>query len=150
MKKPIPSNNDYYADEDGHIYFLKNGEYREVKPFPHKAGAQHLQITLRYNGKRKNKFVHHLVLETFVGPKPECGLARHLNDDGGDNRLVNLCWGTYQENANDRVEWSDKANIFSASNIGRTKLLISKMGQAGFTSNDFAYLTGTSPHNFNV
>jgi HNH endonuclease len=47
--------------------------------------------------------VHIVILETFVGPPPEPGLVgRHLNDIGGDNRLENLAWGTYQQNADDR------------------------------------------------
>lgn len=50
-----------------------------------------------------SKFVHHLVLETFVGFREEGTEARHLNDVKSDNRLENLCWGTHGENYADRV-----------------------------------------------
>jgi hypothetical protein len=47
------------------------------------------------------KLVHQAVLEAFVGPRPEGHVTRHLNDIKTDNRLVNLQWGTVQENHDD-------------------------------------------------
>lgn len=56
------------------------------------------------DGVRRHAFVHVLVLEAFIGPRPESmPCCRHLNDDKKDNRLENLCWGTYAENAADRI-----------------------------------------------
>ena len=49
------------------------------------------------------RLVHRLVLEAFVGPRPEGMVARHLNGDPGDNRLENLAWGTQSENNYDKV-----------------------------------------------
>lgn len=47
--------------------------------------------------------VHVLVLEGFRGLRPGPGIeARHLDGDGTNNRLINLRWGTYQE------QWLDK------------------------------------------
>ena len=45
--------------------------------------------------------VQKLVLDAFVGPRPAGAVARHLNDIGIDNRLVNLAWGTASENMRD-------------------------------------------------
>lgn len=45
--------------------------------------------------------VHRLVLEHFVGPRPEGAVSRHLNDNSSDNRASNLAWGTLAENAAD-------------------------------------------------
>jgi hypothetical protein len=56
------------------------------------------------NGKtRRSLRLHHLVLDTFQGkrPFPEA-VARHLNGDLTDNSVTNLCWGTQQENIDDR------------------------------------------------
>lgn len=52
--------------------------------------------------KRKSYFVHRLVLEAFVGFRPEGYECRHLDGNPANNRLENICWGTPQENADDR------------------------------------------------
>ena len=54
------------------------------------------------NGPRQ-RFVHRVVLEAFVGPRPEGMECRHLDGNPLNNRLENLCWGTPSENAWDRV-----------------------------------------------
>lgn len=47
--------------------------------------------------------VHRLVLETFVGPKPEnAEECRHLDGCPSNNRLSNLAWGSKVENYADR------------------------------------------------
>jgi hypothetical protein len=42
------------------------------------------------------------VLLAFVGPRPDGALGRHLNDRPADNRVENLAWGSYADNAADR------------------------------------------------
>ncbi len=44
-----------------------------------------------------------LVLETFVGPRPEGHVAQHLNGDPNDNRLENLRWSPVEEQAPERL-----------------------------------------------
>lgn len=51
----------------------------------------------------KRGWVHVMVLETFVGPRPDGCLTRHLNGDASDNRVGNLAWGTVGENTSDRI-----------------------------------------------
>jgi hypothetical protein len=60
----------------------------------------YLQVTLYAGGAStsKTRKVHHLVLEAFVGPRPEGAQTRHLNDIKSDNWLQNLVWGTGTEN----------------------------------------------------
>ncbi len=49
-------------------------------------------------------YVHILVLNTFVGPRPPGMLARHFpNRETIDNRLQNLQWATPETNQNDRI-----------------------------------------------
>ncbi len=53
-------------------------------------------------GKRTYRFIHQLVLETFVGPCPQGMICRHLDGNKTNNRVENLCWGTSLENAQDK------------------------------------------------
>jgi len=46
--------------------------------------------------------VHTLVLETFIGPKPDGYVCRHLDGNSENNAVDNLCWGTQEENYEDR------------------------------------------------
>lgn len=50
------------------------------------------------NGRSEKRYVHDLVMLAFVGPKPEGHCTLHFNDDGFDNRLENLRYGSYTEN----------------------------------------------------
>lgn len=54
-------------------------------------------------GYERQVFVHHLVLEVFVGPRPDGLECCHFNDDPTDNRLENLRWDTKAANAHDKV-----------------------------------------------
>lgn len=63
--------------------------------------------------------VHVLVLEAFVGLRPEGHVARHLNGVASDNRLVNLAWGTPTENYADRDNHGATAR---GSRVGTSKL----------------------------
>lgn len=61
------------------------------------------EVSLSKGSGQRMRKVHQLVLEAFRGPRPEGQQTRHLNGDGGDNRLPNLTWGTASENSYDKV-----------------------------------------------
>jgi hypothetical protein len=54
------------------------------------------------NGVGKSHRVHCLVLEAFVGPRPEGFQGCHHNDDKENNRLDNLAWKSVGDNSRDR------------------------------------------------
>ena len=60
--------------------------------------------SLSKQGKISICYVHALVLLAFVGPRPKNYECRHLDDIKTNNHLDNLCWGTAQENADDRIK----------------------------------------------
>lgn len=64
-------------------------------------GHGYLTVTLSRNNLEIRRYVHRLVLETFIGPAPEGMEACHGNAKRHDNRLSNLRWGTKLENAQD-------------------------------------------------
>jgi len=62
-------------------------------------------------------FVHCLVAESFLGPRPEGAVILHLTDDGHDNRACHLRYGTPEENETDKAvnRWNEAhANAESA------------------------------------
>jgi hypothetical protein len=94
--------------DDGSVWSCRGsrglfGEYwYELKQLSAHKG--HLFVAIGVStGKSVNRFVHQLVLETFIGPRPPGMEVRHvINNDPTDNRLVNLAWGTPSENTADK------------------------------------------------
>ena len=78
-----------------------------LKPSP--SGLTGYESVALYNGGRKHggmrrqRTVHLIVLDSFVGPCPPGMWGRHLNGDHLDNRRENLAWGTPKENAGDTL-----------------------------------------------
>ena len=98
--KQIPNYKDYCVTEEGRVWSIKS--YRFLKGRPDRRG--YLQVSLPYDGHFKNRFVHQLVLETFVGPKQSGSVTRHLDGNPKNNCLNNLMWGTPKENAEDWIK----------------------------------------------
>lgn len=76
------------------------GEWRRLKT----GATRYEQVHLSKNRKQHIVYVHHLVLEAFVGPRPEGTEARHFPDSNRyNNSLSNLSWATKKQNQADRV-----------------------------------------------
>jgi hypothetical protein len=60
------------------------------------------RVTLYDGEQRRRELVHALVLEAFVGPRPEGAEACHANGNRQDNRVANLRWDTPSANWSDR------------------------------------------------
>ena len=62
------------------------------------------RVNLTRDGKQRLHNVHIMMLEAFVGPRPEPHWhGRHLNDVKTDNLIGNLAWGSPSDNNHDRV-----------------------------------------------
>lgn len=73
------------------------------------------QITLHKSGHLRNRPIHQLVLEAFVGPRPRGTCCCHNNGIRHDNRLENLRWDTYSANQADiKIHAQQKEAIASA------------------------------------
>lgn len=59
-------------------------------------------ISLYKNNKRTARKVHQLVLEAFVGPRPDGMEGCHNNGNPSDNRVENLRWDTPSNNSLDK------------------------------------------------
>jgi hypothetical protein len=65
------------------------------------------QVLLAPNWKSMK--VHLLVLETFLGPRPDGMQAMHLDDVPWHNNIENLVWGTQSENQLSRYDLERRA-----------------------------------------
>jgi hypothetical protein len=118
--RPVLGFEDYYEVSDlGRVRSLPRdsvrqscGRTRKFKPRvlrPQRDGRSHggigahVKITLSVDSVKRQRQVHILVLEAFVGLRPQGTETRHLNGIPDDNRLVNLCWGTPAENRADTL-----------------------------------------------
>lgn len=89
----------YEVHPDGRVRNKRTG--RILKPMrtgSKRASGQHSKVRFSTN-PRIDMSVPALILEAFVGPRPEGCVVMHLNADTSDNRLCNLKWGTAKENA---------------------------------------------------
>lgn len=72
-----------------------------IKRLHESAPTGYLATGLARDGQKVTKRVHLLVLEAFVGPRPDGMEACHNNGDMHDNRASNLRWDTKRANAQD-------------------------------------------------
>lgn len=92
----------YEVSRDGHVRSLARKKPRMLAVCAARSlqGKEYAVVQIKpYGGV---KYVHRLVLETFVGPCPPGCEARHLDDDGMNPKMSNLAWGTRKQNAADR------------------------------------------------
>ena len=101
--KPIADYPDYEVSDLGNVRSFKSGKARLLKPIVKKK-KRYQSVALCKGGVTKHRTIHSLVLETFVGPRPEGLVCRHLDDNSLNNCLSNLCWGTQKENSDDAIK----------------------------------------------
>lgn len=112
---PIDGLSGYWISIDGTVFSSKrrvslgrNGTKiffdGKLKPLKTQVDRQgYFYVRLSHAGRSRNRFVHHLLLETFKSKRPEGMEARHINGIKTDISLENLAWGTPQENADDKI-----------------------------------------------
>lgn len=101
--KPIPNCSDYHADTEGNIWSNKLTSMRKLTRSPN-CKSNYLTVYFVIDAGNQRKYVHRLILETFVGPCPKGMVACHNNGKRDDNRLENLRWDTISNNHLDKVK----------------------------------------------
>jgi hypothetical protein len=108
----MPAFPGYRVGNDGTVWSClqraRRGQRRVIGPVwkllrPDVGQKGHLRVTLFVDGISVRRLVHHLVLEAFVGPRPEGMEACHFPDwNPANNSASNLRWDTKQGNWRDR------------------------------------------------
>jgi len=114
--RAIPGYPGYFATWGGHIYSVRSQKghaftKRKLSICP---STGYLFTSVQVNRVRKTLKVHRAVLLAYRGaPIPPKTCCRHLDGNRLNNRLWNLQWGTYKENAEDQVRHgtSPKGNL---------------------------------------
>lgn len=111
--KPVREWNGLYEVSNGgrvrsidRIVLYPNGveqHFRSRVLRPAKTSKGYRVVMLHNQSRRKSVRVHSLVLDAFVGPRPEGMEVCHGPGGPGDNRLENLRWGTSSDNSLDQV-----------------------------------------------
>lgn len=76
----------------------KRLNYKKGKILKPYSNSGYLNINLSKNGETKYKKVHGLVLETFIGPRPEGFYCNHKDGIKTNNFVSNLEWVTPKRN----------------------------------------------------
>lgn len=78
---------------NGRVLSIHKNQYR----------SQYCSVNLSVDQKKERLYVHHLVLEAFVGPNPGDMQACHNDGNPTNNALSNLRWDTPKANSADKL-----------------------------------------------
>lgn len=121
--REIPDFPDYSAGSNGQIWRRRmvSGQYKWIKlKIQNRCGYR--RVYLFRNGKRITRSVHHLVLESFVGPRPVGKEGCHSPDPTrSNNNLWNLRWDTHVVNSEDATKYRKKNGLPSPTALNATR-----------------------------
>ena len=89
----------YFVSNKGRV--KRDGEIRT----PRDDSRGNYRVNLTYDGKREEPKIHQMVMDLFGPSKPSGSpVIMHKNNNGQDNKISNLKWGTRQENTQDAYD----------------------------------------------
>jgi hypothetical protein len=97
----IPTACRYAVSDKGDVISFFGERPRALKPSVSGFGYKAFKLVDNY-GNRKTTYVHTVVAENFLGPRPDNNVIRHLDGDCTNNRIDNLAYGTQKDNEADK------------------------------------------------
>lgn len=109
--KPIPGYVGYEASDHGRVRSSRRGDHyltprRILRPGVSKTKGAPTALVVSLmapDGRPRTRRVHQLVMEAFVGPRPDGLVTCHWDGDFRNNRLDNLRYDTLSSNTLDSV-----------------------------------------------
>ena len=107
----------YEVSSSGRVRDSKTKEIK--KQYPNNNG-KYLAVTLTGYGRSVPTRVHRLVAKAFIDNPSDKPLVLHRNDNGLDNCVDNLYWGTKSDNTYDAIRNGKHPSIIvTGKQIGR-------------------------------
>jgi hypothetical protein len=128
----------------------KHGRARSRLPrdlVPRRTADRYEFINATVDGRRRAAFVHSMILEAFVGPRPDGHEAAHLDGNPSNNVVENLRWCTSKENNSHRAI---HGTLATGSRVGTSKLNegqvqeIRALAKTGLVDREIAFRFGVS------
>ena len=150
--REIPGFSKQYATEQGEVFSARSGTLQKKAMRLHNG---YYRVNLRSDScpvKSCVVPVHKIILETFVGKRPDGYVCRHLNGNPLDNRLCNICWGTPKENVHDAMRHGTATCLRHGENHNASKLSLNdvkkiiEMYDQGHLQKEIADVFSVSQH----
>lgn len=136
----------YKVSSYGRIKSFFRGNPRILSNIPCSIGYDLVQLHAK--GKVEHRYVQHMVLEAFVGPRPKGFVCCHYDGNKINNHISNLRWDSQSENMRDGIRHG-VVRIGSRSNLAKLKEfdvhMIKDRLRKGERQKDIAKIFGVIP-----
>jgi len=111
--KRIPGATGYALSADGLVWTCKTNRggigvrWKTLKPKIDRTTG-YLSVNFWESNKKRTLLLHSLMLEVFIGPRPDGMQACHNDGDKSNSAIENLRWDTRQGNEADKVKHRTK------------------------------------------
>lgn len=136
LEKARPFGDCYRVTEDGCVFSISTGKWRELRPTRTPKGYFKLQLLV--DGQLRHLRLNQVICTAFRGPRPSpTHMARHLDDERTNNHWTNIDWGTAADNARDAIR-NGRADPRKNGGKGGAKIRGSNGPRAKLTDEDVA------------
>ena len=119
--KSIPEFPDYEISETGEVRNIETSRIHSTR-----LNGNYFKITIH----NITRYVHVLLMQAHIGPKPSGFVVRHLDGNPLNNSVLNLVYGTYTQNRHDMI----KHGTYERKLTFRKVRIIRGLSKCGFTN----------------